>query len=183
MEFPDLTHALNHLHQQNLSEAQWQTLYLQLKGLAQKHMAHERKDHTLQATALVNQAYLEILNSSPVPFQGRQHFLAYASEVMRHILAEHARRNKAQKRGGGWLRISLSEPLGPQVQDSHDFADLDEALNRLAKMDERKARIVVWRFFGGLSIEEIAELCSLSVATIHAELKKARGWLYHELAS
>ncbi|MEM1090474.1 MAG: sigma-70 family RNA polymerase sigma factor [Pseudomonadota bacterium] len=157
-----------------------EVVHRELKRLARGYMRSERQEHTLQATALVNEAYLELFGAAERSWSDRNHFFAYASQVMRHVLVHHARSRKTQKRGGDLLRVTLDGLAGDQKAD--ELLALDEALERLALIDERKSRMVEMRFFGGLTIDEIADVTGLSVATIHNDLKSARGWLYHELS-
>lgn len=140
----------------------------------------ENSGHTLQATALINEAYLELFKSTQASWDTRNDFFAYAATVMRHILVNHARSKKAQKRGGDLLKITLFD-LPDMNQKEEDLISLDNALDKLAEMDKRKSNIVVLRFFGGLSIEEITQIVSLSVSAVNKELRAARGWIYHEM--
>lgn len=154
-------------------------VYEQLKGIASRHMRGESDDHTLQATELVNETYLQMFDGQAADWPDRKHFFAYASTVMRHFLVAHARRRLAHKRGGNLLRVTLSN-LGHEPR-AEELIDLDDALTRLADVDPRKSEIVVMRFFGGLSIDEICGVTELSPATVHNELKAARGWLYQAM--
>lgn len=151
----------------------------ELKRIARTQMRSEWRDQTLQATALVNEAYLELFTDDKRNWQNRQHFFSYAATVMRHLLVSYARRRAAAKRGGGQLQVTLTGLA--QSQTSDDLIALDEALSRLAELDERKSRIVELRFFGGLSIAELSDELNLGQSTIHKELKAARGWLFNAL--
>ncbi len=153
----------------------------ELKRLARGHMRSERDEHTLQATALVNEAYRELFGAGDRSWSSRNHFFAYASQVMRHVLVHHARRRNTRKRGGNLLRVTLDGLA--QDQKAEELLALDEALERLAQIDKRKSRMVEMRFFGGLSIDEIADVTGLSPATIHKDLKSARRWLYHQISA
>lgn len=155
-------------------------VYDELKRIANVQMRRERGANTLQATALVNEAYLELFSGKLPDFNDRTHFFAYAATVMRHILVHSARRRQALKRGGGLLQVTLNDL--PDPQKDHQLLDLDAALDRLAAVDERKARIVELRFFGGLSIEEIGTVADLAPSTVHRELHAARGWLFRTLS-
>jgi RNA polymerase sigma factor (TIGR02999 family) len=150
-------------------------VYAQLKGIASRQRRGEAAEHALQTTELVHEAYLQMFAGQPPEWPDRKHFFAYASTVMRHLLVADARQRLTQKRGGNLLRVTLSH-LGHEPREDELIA-LDEALTRLADIDPRKAEIVVMRFFGGLSIEEICALIELSPASVHSELKAARGWL------
>lgn len=154
-------------------------LYGELRRLAQSYLTHEPAAKTMQGTALVHEAYIRLLGQSGVNWQGRNHFFAIAAQAMRRILVEHARRQKAAKRSGGGV-LSLDEML-PLGTDFSDYSDLDEALNRLAELDERRAKVVELRFFGGMSGEEIASHLGLSPATVQRDWVIARAWLYREL--
>ena len=151
----------------------------ELSRLARRHLQGERADHTLQTTELVNETYLQLFEGRSPEWPDRHHFFAYASAVMRHFLVAHARRRLAQKRGGGMLRVTLSNVGGEQPPE--ELIALDDALTRLSSIDRRKSEIVEMRFFGGLSIDEICRITELSPATVHNELKAARGWLYHAM--
>jgi RNA polymerase sigma factor (TIGR02999 family) len=152
----------------------------ELRRLARHYMGRERPDHTLQATALVNEAYLRLIEVTQVEWQGRAHFVAIAARIMRHILVDAARARGYKKRGGG-KRVSLDEAMlvadGPEV----DVIDIDRALTALAKIDSRKAQMVELRFFGGLSLEETAEAMSISVDTVKRDWRVAKLWLLREL--
>lgn len=154
-------------------------VYEHLRGIAGRHMRGEGAEHTLQATELVNETYLQMFDGQAPEWPDRNHFFAYASTVMRHFLVAHARRRLAHKRGGKLLRVTLSD-LGHEPR-AEELVDLDDALDRLAEIDPRKSRIVVMRFFGGLGIDEICAVTELSPATVHNELKAARGWLYQAM--
>lgn len=152
-------------------------VYDELKRIASKQLSSERQNHTLQATALVNEAYLLLVNQHSVDWQNRLHFFSIASEAMRRILVNHAIAKKAQKRGDGVTLLSLDEVVSfPNKQDI-DLIGLDEALNELAEMDEKQAKIVEMKFFGGLTNDEIAELLGISASTVKREWVSARAWL------
>jgi RNA polymerase sigma factor (TIGR02999 family) len=157
-------------------------VYDELRTLAGRSLRHERTGHTLQGTALVHEAYLKLVDQRRVRWQDRAHFFAVAAQVMRRILVDHARRHGAAKRGSGKPGLPPDEadaaaPQAPLV----DWLALDRALDRLATIDERQVRIVELRFFGGLTIEETAEVLKISQATVKNEWSLARGWLYREL--
>ena len=144
-------------------------------------MAGERAGHTLQATALVNEAYLRLIDVQHVGWQGRSHFLAMAARLMRRILVDFARSRQYQKRGGGAVRVTFDEALLAAQKPGHDLVALDDALEALAKVDERKARVIEMRFFGGLSVEETASVLKVSVDTVMRDWKLAKAWLLREL--
>ncbi|MCB1553063.1 MAG: sigma-70 family RNA polymerase sigma factor [Xanthomonadales bacterium] len=151
-------------------------VHAELSRIARAALRREKPGHTLQTLDLVNETYLQLFSSDPQTWPDRHQFFAYAATAMRHFLVSHARRKQAAKRGGDALRISISEL--PADTSAEDLIALDLALDRLAGVDARKARIVELRFFVGLSIEDICDLMGLSAASIHKELRAARGWLY-----
>lgn len=156
-------------------------IYDKLRRLAQSHLARQRAGHTLQATALVHEAFLKMSAQPDATWQGRAHFLAVAATAMRQILSNHARDKRAAKRGGARLRVTLAEG---QVEDSapdFDPLDLDDVLLRLAELDAVQSRVVELRFFAGMSVEEIAHVLEISPATVKREWRAARAWLNTEL--
>ena len=157
-------------------------VYEDLRRMAHRYMSRERPDHTMQTTALVNEAYLRLVNREAVHWQNRAHFFAIAAQVMRHILVDHARSHAYAKRGGGTRKISLDEAMVVSQERAAEVVALDDVLKELAKIDSQQSRIVELRFFGGLTIEETAEVLHLSAATIKREWSTAKAWLYHELA-
>ncbi len=158
-------------------------VYEELHRLAHRYLSRERPNHTLQTTALVNEAYLRLVDRENVHWQNRAHFFAISAQLMRCILVDHARSLAYAKRGGGARRIELDEALVVSQERAADVVALDEALKQLAGFDPQQSRIVELRFFGGLTIEETAEALSLSPATIKREWVSAKAWLYHELAN
>ena len=154
----------------------------ELRRVARRHMAHERAGHTLQATALVNEAYLRLIDIRQVNWQDRAHFFAMSSRLMRRILVDFARSKGYQKRGGGAQKVSLDEALIVSEDAHHDLVSIDDALNALAVVDSRKAQVVEMRFFGGLSVEETAEALKVSVDTVMRDWKLAKAWLLRELS-
>lgn len=152
-------------------------VYDELKRIANKQLSSERSNHTLQATALVNEAYLLLVNQHSVDFKNRLHFFSIASEAMRRILVNYAIAKKAQKRGSGETLLSLDEVISFPNRHDVDLIKLDESLNELAEMDEQQAKIVELKFFGGLTNEEIAEFMNFSVSTVKREWASARAWL------
>jgi RNA polymerase sigma-70 factor (ECF subfamily) len=144
-------------------------------------MAGERPGHSLQATALVNEAYLRLVNAKDVAWQDRAHFLAVAARVMRRFLVDHARSRGYQKRGGGAAHVTLDDALVVASEPDQDFVALDEALTALAVVDARKSQVVEMRFFGGLTLEETAEALQVSRDTVKRDWKMAKLWLLREL--
>jgi RNA polymerase sigma factor (TIGR02999 family) len=156
-------------------------VYDELRRLADRYLRRERSDHTLQATALVNEAYLRLVDQN-VPWQNRAHFFGVAAEMMRRILVDHARSHQAQKRGSGGVKLSLDEAINMSDERAADLISLDEALNALAQFDPQKSRIVELRFFAGLSIEETAKVLGIGTATVIRQWRMAKAWLYHEVS-
>lgn len=156
-------------------------IYEELRKLAKRYMKRERIDHTLQTTALVNEAYLRLVDQNEIDWQSRAHFYAVASQVMRHLLVDYARSRNYAKRGGGARQITLDETAVVSRERDSNLIALDEALNRLAAIDPRKSRIVELRYFGGMSVEETGEVLAVSAITVKREWLKAKAWLYREL--
>ena len=156
-------------------------VYKELHRLAGRYMRSERPGHSLQTTALVNEAYLRLVDCDRVPWKDRTHFFAVSAQVMRRILVEYARRHN-QKRGGGVLRLSFDDALEAGDRPSADLVALDDALNDLARIDPRKMQVVEMRFFGGLSVEETAEVLKISPITVMRDWNTAKAWLYRELS-
>jgi RNA polymerase sigma-70 factor (ECF subfamily) len=155
-------------------------VYQELHRLAQSYLRRERADHTLQPTALINEAYLRLIKQDFPEWQSRRHFYGVAAQLMRQILVEHARARLADKRDGG-QKFSLDEALTFSAARAAELLALDDALVALAKFDERKVRIVELRYFGGLSLEETAAALGLSITTIGHEMRLARAWLRREM--
>jgi RNA polymerase sigma factor (TIGR02999 family) len=155
-------------------------VYEELRRLGRRYMRGERSGHSLQTTALVNEAYTRLVDYKRMQWQDRAHFFAVSSQLMRRILVEHARRHNL-KRGAGVPHISLDEAAVVGGDGDTDLASLDDAMNALARRDPRKVQIVEMRFFGGLSIEETAEVLKVSPMTVKREWRAARAWLYREL--
>jgi len=156
-------------------------VYAELRRIAAREMRREKPGRTLQTTALVHEAYLRLLKDASLSFENRAHFLGIAAHAMREILIERARARVAQKRGGHAVRVTLEDMLLPTRGPSVDVLALDESLQRLARLDERHARVVELRYFGGLSVEETAAALDLSPATVKRAWTLARAWLYREL--
>jgi RNA polymerase sigma factor (TIGR02999 family) len=156
-------------------------VYEELRRIARIHMARERAGHTLQATALVNEAYVRLSDYTRMQWRDRAHFFATSSQLMRRILVDHARHRNA-KRGSNRNRVALDEADAVAVEREADFIALDDALNALAGIDERKSRVVEMRFFGGLSVEETAEALAISPITVIRDWNTAKAWLCRELS-
>ncbi len=156
-------------------------VYDELRRLARHYLRRERRDHSLQTTALVHEAYLRLVDHTRMEWQDRAHFFAVSAQVMRRILVDHARRRNV-KRGHGFRRVSLDEAMMIGGDRPTDLAALDDALTTLAERDPRKAQVVEMRFFGGLSVEESAEVLGVSPVTVMREWRTAKAWLYRELA-
>jgi RNA polymerase sigma factor (TIGR02999 family) len=158
-------------------------VYDELRRIAHRHMGGQRPDHTLQTTALVNEAYLRLADQTTPSWQNRAHFFAVATRAMRQILVSYARSQRSQKRGGGALKIELDEAALVSPEESKQIVDLHEALERLATLDSRKAQVVELKYFGGLNYEEMAEVLKISRVTVRRDWEFARIWLYRELHS
>lgn len=157
-------------------------VYSELRRLAHRYLREERPGHTLQTTALVHEAYLRLQENGPPRFETRAHFFGISARLMRQILVDHARGRRAAKRGGGNESVTLGDACGLMKGRSVDLIALDDALNGLAQMDPKQSRIVELRFFGGLSIEETAEVLKISAATVKRLWTTARLWLYQEMS-
>ena len=156
-------------------------VYDGLRRLARRYMRRERPGHSLQTTALVNEAYMRLVDYERMQWQDRAHFFAVSAQLMRRILVEHARRHNL-KRGGGLQHVSLDEAAVVSGERPADLVALDDAMNALARLDTRKAQVVEMRFFGGLSVEETAEVLKVSSVTVKRDWSTAKLWLYRELA-
>ena len=159
-------------------------IYDELRALAAQHLRKERPGHTLQATALVNEAFLRLSGRERVHVEARVQFFAVAAQAMRRVLVDHARRRRADKRGGPETPVPLTEVAEAALTASPlvDVLDVDEALTRLAALDERQARVVELKFFAGMEVEEIAAALDVSASTVQREWRMARAWLRHQLA-
>lgn len=162
-------------------------VYDELHALAKRHLMSERRDHSLQATALVHEAYLKLVDQTRVEWQSHSHFVAIAATAMRRILVDHARARARQKRGGiqdqAPGRVALDDALLIAFERDAGLLDLDVALEKLAQLSQERARIVEMRFFGGLTTEEIATVLNTSVSTVNREWRYSRAWLYRELGT
>ena len=182
-EKPDITQLLNRAQDgdKNALDELLPLVYNELRLVAGNQLRNERGDHTLQATALVHEAYLRLLEQKNVDWKNRLHFFSIASEMMRRILVNYAVKRNAQKRGDGATKIVLDEAVSYTKQRDFDLVALDEALTELAKFDEKQTRIVELRFFGGLTIEETAEILEISDSTVKREWRMAKAWLKTKL--
>ncbi len=156
-------------------------VYTELRGVAEKQMRRERANHTLGATALVNEAYLKLVDQNRVTWKNRAHFFAIAAQAMRRILVNYAQARVAQKRGGGQILATYDDDATPREARAADLVALDEALERLAVLSDRQAKVVEFRFFAGLNQDEIAEVLGVSVPTVRRDWRVARAWLSNEL--
>jgi RNA polymerase sigma factor (TIGR02999 family) len=164
-------------------EALTPLVYEELHRLAHHYMNRERPDHTLQTSALVNEAYVRLIDQKHVQCQNRIQFFAIAARLMRHILVDHARSRQYHKRGGGARRVSLDEAMIVFKERTSDLIALDDALNGLAVIDPRKCKVVELRFFGGLSVEETADALNISAVTVMRDWSMAKAWLYDAMTN
>ena len=156
-------------------------VYDELRRQAARYLKHERQGHTLQTTALVHEAYVRLIDQVGVRWQNRAHFYAIAAELMRRILVDHARKRNAAKRGGDAVKVTLNEDLKASAEPNVDLIAVDEALTKLATLDRQQARVVELRFFGGLNVEETAEVLGISDRTVKRDWSVARAWIRREL--
>jgi RNA polymerase sigma factor (TIGR02999 family) len=180
---PDVTLLLNKLAagDQKAADQLFPLLYDELRRLASRHLGHERSDHTLQATALVHEAYVKLAAQKDAKWQNRTQFFGVASQAMRRILVDYARGKQRIRRGGKQQKMSLDEVLLVSPDRSEEVLAVHESLSRLETLDARQARIVEMRYFGGLTVEEIAEVVGISTKTVMRELNVAKAWLYGDL--
>ncbi|MGI9176222.1 MAG: sigma-70 family RNA polymerase sigma factor [Rhodothermales bacterium] len=160
----------------------WSMVYDELRLMARRRLRGERAGHTLSTTALVHEAYLRLFDPAAVDWKNRAHFFGVAARAMRHILVDHARQRKALKRGGGQRDVTLDENAAQEDEQIEDIIALDTALNQLEKYNERWARVVECRYFGGLTSEETAKVLGIASKTVERDWKKARAWLFRALA-
>ena len=180
---PNITQLLaewQHGDQSALDEL-YSLVYDELHRLARRYMSRERKGHTLQTTALINEAYVRLVGQKNVHWANRSHFFAISAQIMRRILIDHARRHAYAKRGGGAQQVSLEEAAVVTPDQSGELLRLDEALKSLAEMDPRRSQVVELRYFGGLNNEEIAGVLNVSENTVTRDWNMARAWLYQQL--
>jgi RNA polymerase sigma factor (TIGR02999 family) len=159
----------------------FERVYKELRGMAADYLRRERPDHTLQATALVHEAYLRLVGDQDIEWQNRAHFFGVAAQVMRHILVDHARKHRAEKRGSGEGKVSLDEAVDFFAARDVNLVALDDALKTLETLHRQQSQIVELKFFGGLSIAEIAEVMDISNRTVNRDWLKARMWLHSQL--
>ncbi len=163
-------------------EELYQMVYDELRRLAHRYMSRENSGHTLQTTALVNEAYLKLADTNTLNWQDRAHFFAVSANVMRHILVDHARASRAERRGGDAQQVGLEDIIEIPQAPNKDVLALNDALDRLAKVDARKSKVVELRYFGGLSVEETAEVLKVSADTVMRDWRLAKAWLLRELS-
>jgi RNA polymerase sigma-70 factor, ECF subfamily len=156
-------------------------VYQELRRMAERYLRQENSGHTLQPTALVHEAYLRLIDQTQVEWQNRAHFFGIAAQMMRRILVDHAKAKQRDKRGAGALKLSLDETLNYGQERAGELVALDDALQHLAALDERKSRVIELRYFGGLSVEETAQVLNVSRQTVIRDWNMARAWLYQEL--
>lgn len=163
-------------------EELYQMVYDELRRQAHRYMSRENSGHTLQTTALVNEAYLKLADTNNLNWQDRAHFFAVSANVMRHILVDHARASRAERRGGDAHKVGLEDIVEIPQAPNKDILALNDALNKLAKVDDRKSKVVELRYFGGLSVEETAEVLKVSADTVMRDWRLAKAWLLRELS-
>lgn len=157
-------------------------VYQELRSMAERYLRSESPAHTLQPTALVHEAYLRLIDQTQVEWQSRAHFFGVAAQMMRRILVDHAKAKQRDKRGGGALKLSLDEALDYGQERAGEVVALDDALQALAAFDERKSRVVELRYFGGLTVEETAQVLDISAQTVIRDWNMAKAWLYQQLS-
>lgn len=184
-EDPDVAQLLEEIAsgKHEAAETLMPLVYDRLRYLAQKLLGHESPGHTLQPTALVNEAFIRMVGQKQVDWQGKTHFFAIGAKMMRRILVDHARRKLSKKRGGGMHRIELADDLCVSNRNNEDILAIEQALEKLSKLDPRQAQIVELRFYGGLTVEEVAEVLGVSKRTVESDWTMLRAWLRRELSS
>ena len=184
MPQPDITEILDRLEAGDHAahDALLEAVYDQLRALAESSMRQERPGHTLQPTALVHEAYMKLVDQTRVNWQGKTHFCAVAAQAMRRILVDHARWKNREKRGGAWRRIALHDAFLLTRDDHLDAAALHEALEKMRRLDERQAKVVELRLFGGMLNEQIADMLDISKRTVEREWRMGQAWLRRELS-
>ncbi len=180
---PDLTELLSDWQQGDQSALNKLTplVYDELRRIAHRYVQRENYGHTLETTALVNEAYLRLAGQKKIDWQNRSHFFAFTAQVMRHILIDHARRRHYVKHGGNVQRVSLAEAEAMSQERARELVAMDEALDELAEFDPRKSRVVELRYFGGLDLEETAEVLEVSIMTVRRDWRAAKAWLYRRM--
>ena len=177
MSKSDVTRILNDLNDANRDERLYPLVYDNLHEIAEKLYARERKSHTLQPTLLVNEAFMNLVDQNSIDWQGRTHFFAMGAQAIRRILVTHARTKNAQKRGGDLQQVDLDDKLAVSINSDETILALDEALEHLAKVHERQAKIVEMKFFGGMKMQEIADELFISLRTVEVDWTTAKIWL------
>lgn len=180
---PGLTELLSDWQQGDQSALNKLTplVYDELRRMAHRYVQRERNGHTLETTALVNEAYLRLAGQKKIEWQNRAHFFAVTAQVMRHILIDHARRRQYAKHGGDARQVSMEEAESMSQERASELVALDEALDELTKLDARKSRVVELRYFGGLDLEETADVLDVSVMTVRRDWRAAKAWLYRRM--
>ena len=180
---PNITELLIdwQLGNQAAIEALTPLIYDELRRIAHRYVRRERNGHTFETTALVNEAYLRVAGQQNIKWQSRAHFFAVTAQVMRHILIDHARHRRYMKHGGQVQRVALEEASMMSTERARELVALDDALRELSRIDLRKSRVVELRYFGGLSLEETAEVLEISVMTVRRDWRAAKAWLYKEV--
>lgn len=168
-------------HDQESLDRLMPIVYDELRRQAARYLKHERQSHTLQTTALVHEAYVRLIDQAGVRWQNRAHFYAIAAELMRRILVDHARKRRAAKRGGDAVKVPLNEAVQASGEKNLDLIAVDEALTKLAALDQQQARVIELRFFGGLNVEETAEVLGISERTVKRDWSVAKAWIRREL--
>lgn len=183
--YTQVTQLLQQWHEgdQEALEALMPLVYNELKRLAGSYLRRERPDHTLQSAALVNEAYLRLVDQTQTRWQNKAHFYGIAAQMMRRVLADHARGHNAAKRGAGVPELELDETIAQAQSRNIDVLDLEEALQKLEKLDSQQGKIVELRFFSGLSIEDTANVLGISPATVKRDWAAARAWLFREIGA
>jgi RNA polymerase sigma-70 factor (ECF subfamily) len=176
-----LLHALD-ANDRAAADRLFALVYDELHALARAYFRRQHRSHTLQPTALVNEAFLRLVDQTSVEWNSRAHFLAVAARAMRQILIDHARGRIRGKRGGGLCRVAMNEGGTPISDSNLELVSLDEALQKLAALDERQSRIVELRFFGGMTVDEVAHVLGVSKSTVESDWRMARAWLHRELS-
>ena len=177
-----LLHALDG-RDPSIAQRLFAIVYDELRALAGSYFQHQRPDHTLQPTALVNEAFIKLVDQTRIEWQSRAHFLAIAARAMRQILIDHARARATAKRGGDLCRVTVDEAVTPIADHDPELLDLEDALQRLAAMDERQSKVVELRFFGGMTVEDVAHVLRVSKTTVESEWRMARAWIRRELTT
>jgi RNA polymerase sigma-70 factor, ECF subfamily len=163
-------------------DAATRIVYPELRKIAELYLRHERGEHTLQPTALIHEAYLRLVKETSPSFENRRRFFAFSARLMRQILVDHARSTGAQKRGGGAAKVPMNEAIDYVPDRAHEFLALNEALDSLARLSPRKAQVIELRYFGGLNVEEAAQMLDVSIATISRDQRMAEAWLSQAMA-